>query len=266
MILPLLGAGRAAPGAGGGPGGGTPPLDALSNITAAWSADRFMLTSYSSSKYTDDGGGVISAFLDQSGAARNLTGTTTQRPTLVTAGPNSRSALDFNGTANVMTSAVNTNLFITTTAGYVAVVVIVNSIGTNDAASYANDGVISETDGYFSISLRDITGAPDRVISFVWDGGGEKAAVSDTIILGQVHVIEWRQQSSVLYIRVDGTGEQSVAVGTRGGGGFLQMGKAYGGSAQFADITVFEAFTANVPPSLAERDAYVANALAHFRD
>jgi len=244
-----------------------PPLDGLSP-TGAWSASRDLLTTFiGGSRYTDAGSGAISSFKDQSGNSRDLNDGTfaARRPTLTTGGPNSRSCLDFDGSSDVLSTEAGVNIsnFMTASNGYMVISLIADAVVVNDATAYNNDGVLADIGGFMGIYLRNTAGTPETVQAYNFDGSVDVAA-SAVINTGTVYVVEWRHEGGNLYVRVNGTGEQTAASGNMSTlSNPLGMGAGYSGSGVKSNIKVFEAAVFSTVPGSTARDALVADLMSH---
>lgn len=185
------------------------PLDAYTTgLTGAWSMGRDLLTSFAGgSRYTNVSG-AASAFNDQTGNARHFTqGTAANRPTITTAGPNSKDCIDFDGTNDTMISNAISD-FITVSTGYGICSVYIDAIDTDAADSvwYNNDPIWGSTGQQIGVHLKQ-TGPFAKGVHY--DGTGDVASAS--ISIGAVQVIEWRHQSGNVYIR---TADGSWSAGT----------------------------------------------------
>lgn len=245
--------------AGGGDSGS---LDGLAGLTGAWSASRDLLTAFGGgSKYTDAGGGAISSFADQSGNGRDLTdgGSSTRRPVLTTAGPNSKACLDFDGTNHYLSSAAAFSSFVAAGAKYMIVSIVPDAIVNNSANSYSNDGVFAEQGGYCGIYLKNTAGTPETAIAFNYSGS-DNAASSAVIDTGTAYVLELRHESGTLGLRVNnGTEVTTSSNNTDSLGSTLNLGWGYTSSSQKYNGKVFEAAVFSTVPSGANRSAVAAN-------
>lgn len=258
MSLLLLGAGSASIAAAVG------ILDGVSGVTAAWSASRNLLSSFGAgSKYTDAGGGAISSLNDQSGNSRNLTdgGSSTRRPALSTAGPNSIACLDFDGSSDYLTGAAISN-FISNSSGYMLASFIIDTVTANSANPYENEPILGEAGGFMGIYIRNTTGTPETAQAYNWDGNAD-AATAAVIDTATAYVVEWWHDSGNLYLCVNNGTPVSVASGnTSNVTNALGLGKAYTGSGAALDGKVFEAYTASAVP--ASRSTIAADIMTHI--
>lgn len=101
---------------------------------------------YDASTLTDGDGSVVSTWSDQSGNGRDLTATTTLRPTLrSTGGPNSKPACEFSGAQGMGTSAFNIN-----STGYTVFCVAKTSVTNADQMIYETSVNLGVNNGTFA--------------------------------------------------------------------------------------------------------------------
>lgn len=229
----------------GGGGGVTHPLDGLSP-TAAWSLSRNLLSAYGGSRYSDVSG-AITQLTDQTGNARNLTDNATvgHRPTLTTAGPNSRACAGFNGSSNFLTSGVAVPLssFISASTGVMLVSCIINAITLNNGTTYLNDWLLADAGQFAGMFLRNTGGG--TAYAYNWDGNDDHATATG-VALSTPCVLSWRHESGNIFMGVNGV-ETSIASGNTQ---TLTNGITMGGAGvQFATVQVFEAATFSTVPA-----------------
>jgi len=212
------------------------PFDSLSP-TGLWSASRKLKSSYGSGLYYVASGGLVDTLYDQSGNARNVTAAGSSRPTATTVG--SIAALQYDGVNNNL-AAITMSNFIGTSAGYMIVTARASSI---PGSSY----LVTGTGGNSNMVLSS-TGP--TYISQGYDGG-YKNTTGISISAGTTYVFEWRLSGGVLYSRVNGGTENSIAVGTLSSLGDLRLGHS-----SFAGY-ILEAATFATEPTLSERNALV---------
>jgi hypothetical protein len=153
--------------------------------------------------------------------------------------------------------------FITASAGYMIMSVMVDTISTNNSNFYDNDAVIGDLGGYAGIYLRD-SGTPKGAIAGNWDGSNDLAEAS-VISYSTPYVIEWRHEGGTLYVRVNGSGEQSVASGnTSDLSNRINLGNGYTGNTARLNGKFFEGATFSTVPSGTERDNLVADFMDHI--
>ena len=237
------------------------PLDDLSP-TAAYSASRNLISAYGGARYTDAGGGVISAFLDQSGNTRNLTQATAgNRPSLATAGPNSRECIDFDGTNDILTGAAISNFF-TNSAGYAVMSFQIDTL-TSTNVSYTGVEAWGDTGGYLGVVMWDDGSASGikRASAYNYDGSQDYVGMTvDNLDVDTPNVLEWRHEGGTLYLRVNGVAEYSIASGnTSSMAGALRMAA---GDFNYFNAKIYEFVTFDTVPILGDRDALVDNLMA----
>lgn len=232
------------------------PLDAVANVTGAWSLSRDMLTAFAGGTRYTKTGTAITALKDQSGNTRDFTdvGLAARRPTETTAFPASVLCADFFGTStNTMPNVALSN-FITASSGAVVVSVIVDAISSNVAVSYNNDGIIADGSIYMGLYARNLSGV--TFYAYNWDGSED--APSRTGAVGTAYVLMWRHHGGNIYISVNGGTEVSVASGnTQVLTGSLVLGGTGGGSA--CNCKVAELFTTSDGSQTAALAAAIAN-------
>ena len=237
-------------------GAAGPPLDGFSGITSALSLSRDLLTSFSSARYTLTGG-AISEITDQSGSGNHAhdVSDASARPALVTAGPNSRAAADFDGANNYLQHGTLAELF-TASEKYMILSFITDAYGTDNTSAgsiYNNEGPYIS--GWWGLALTQ-TGPSVR--GFNYTSSAEAAFVLGTPSTGTPVVAELYLESNTLYGRINGGSWVSSASGTTGNTA-LRMWVAY---ANFPwDGKIFEIITANEIPSENQRDALHFNML-----
>ena len=228
--------------------------------TGAWSFSRDLKTSFiGGSRYTDVAG-EVSALNDQSGNSRNLSQSNAAfRPTITTAGTNSRTCADFASASGDRLTGTTLSNFIANNSGYAVVSILADSIVTNSATVYANHAIICDgVSQIFGLFLRN-TGTPDTVYAYNWDGSVD-AASSATINAGTTYVVEWKHTGGNVSVRVNAGSWTDVASGnTTGLGGTFTMGTQSGASSTSFDGKIFEAAIYSSLPTTAQQDAIAAD-------
>jgi hypothetical protein len=229
-------------------------LDGTS-ATGAWSMYRDLLTSFvGGTRYTTATG--VNQVTEQTGSARHLRQTnTTFQPVVTTAGPNSRTCADFDGSNDSFDLASGSlSNFITASSGYVVVSFIADAITSSASSIYDNNPVFSDGAGYIGLFMK----SPNILGAFNWDGNAD-AALFTPITTATPYVAEWRHEGGNLYVRVNGGTETSVASGNTSSvsGGLQIAGQTIKGNIKF-----FEIATWSTVPALATRNAIVANFMA----
>jgi hypothetical protein len=239
-----------------------PPLDGTTaTLTGAWSMSRTLRSAYSGSLFTDVSG-AVSVLLDQSGNARNFDqGTAGARPTLAYGGLQQRRCAAFDGTDDFLISTgTGTSTFVTASAGYVIATGIVDTFATDVAPSLVrtNDMLWGNQDRLLGMCFRS-TGP--NAYAWNWDGNEDSTSTGNPVTSGAAYVFEWRHDTGVVYLRVNGRTETS---GTSGNSTEVEFANPLkiGGEAvtpNYSNIRFFEMAAFSTVPPLAERDALVAN-------
>jgi len=219
--------------------------------TGAWSMFRDLLTSFvGGTRYTTATG--VNQLTDQSGNARHFSQSGgVSQPVVTTAGPLSRTCADFDGVNHLLqTTGFTLADFISASSGYVIVSFIADAITTSAPNIYNNSSVFADGSGYVGVFMK----TPNVIASYNWDGS-EKSTTA-TITTATPYIVEWRHDTGNLYIRINGGTETSIASGnTSVLTGVLLLA---GGNSR-GNIKVFELATWSTVPSLATRDAIVAD-------
>lgn len=225
-----------------------------------WSMSRDLYPGFSSARHTDVSGDV-SSLNDQTSNGRHLSqANSALRPTVTTAGPNSRTCADFDSAAPDRLTGAAVSNFITNSSGYMIVSFIADTITTNSANTWTNHGVLTDnTTGNLGIFLRNTTGSPETAQAFNWDGNNDTAA-SAVINTGTAYVVEWKHESGNVSLRVNGASWIDVASGnTVSLAGAMTIGTGNGTGGSSLDGKVFEAAVWTTIPSSTIRDAIVAD-------
>lgn len=240
------------------------PLDGVSGVTGAWSMSRKLLSSYAGSFYTDAGGGAISAILEQSSGVsdRNLTdgGTSTRRPALTTAGPNSVAMADFDGTSDNLSTVQATSNFVTASEGVMLWAGIIDAFTLNNGTTYLNDLLLGDTGQFMGLYARNTGGG--TVYAYNWDTADRKDTVA-SVGTGTAVVLSWRHKSGNVFAGLNGTEGAGAASGNTGAlTGTLRLGGD--SSARFADVKFSEAVALNADPGAVTLAAIITDLLAHM--
>jgi hypothetical protein len=268
----------------------TPLLDPYSTgLTGAWSAWQRLRTSYvgparrlrrssdnaeadigftalnvldeaAVAAHVGGGSGFDVTLYDQSGNARDFTqATATAQPGYTTIGSQSRPALNFDRTSDVMATAAVLGDFIDAGSGYVIAACIVDAIDSDNATdASANDLVVGNLSGDIGLTLRQ-TGTLFQ--AWNWDGNEDLATAALT--LSAIQILEWRHEGGNVYARLNGANEASVASGNTSVSGVMKLGQRTGGTG-FADMKLSDVIVYDAVPSLAARDAIVAALIARL--
>jgi hypothetical protein len=232
------------------------PLDALSP-TLAYSLSRDLLSSFSGNSRFTNSSGAVSQLNDQSGNARNASqGTAANRPTVSTAGPNSRTCADFDGTNDALDAAgVALSQLIAAGSGFFIASVLIDTFPTDNATSYGNSGVFMDAGVFAGLTLRSNGGSP-LAYAYNWDGNEDKAQAS--IAASTAYVLTWRHEGGNLYVGVNGVESAATASGnTQTLTGQLRVG--YSGAGAFMDGKLFECAFFSTVPSSGDRTTLIDN-------
>lgn len=239
----------------------SPPLDGLSP-SGAFSFSRQLLTAYGGAFYTDIAG-AITTFYDQA-----LTGDATDsatagfRPTLSTAGPNSKACGDFDGSSDVLTGP-DLSSYVTDSSKFIIVSAIFDDLSTGISASFATIGhtLVSDESGRSGL-FGGTYAAVTRVWAANYDGGASDDHIGQIIAIDTAYVITLRHESNVLYVSVNGAAETSVASGaTSGAMGVLRFGFRTG--AAYFNGKLFECALFSTIPSAGDRTTLIADFMDH---
>lgn len=241
-------------------GGGAPafPLDGKSP-TGAWSMFRDLLSSFvGGTRYTTATG--VNSLNDQTGNGRHFQqATTTLQPAVTTAGPNSKTCLDFDGTDDVLINLSNQSNFITNNASFIVISCLVDTISTDNAGSpSANCCVFGDPGGYTGLVLRS-TGP--SALAYNFDGNYDATSLV-TIATATPLVLAVRHDSGTLYVSKNGGTEGSVASGNTGDLAYkLQLGRSIGA---WLDGKIFEIATFSTVPDSTTRAAIIADFMSQI--
>lgn len=238
---------------------GAPPLDGLSNITGAWSFSRQLLSAYGGSFYTASGG-LISTLFDQSGATRNFTqpGADTLKPTETTIGGEAAAAFD--GSNDYLTAAAISNFFANNN-GYLVLSLQFDTLQVEPGGPTFNKEAIFGDGGVF-IGLH---ATQSNLHAYNWDGNEDAATIgSSPVTTGTAYVIEWWHSGGTINVRLNGGTSASVASGnTTTLTGALNLAVNNPASATELAVRIAEVVAFNALPTLGQRDALVADMMAH---
>lgn len=226
--------------------------------------------------------GTVTIWYDQSGHQRDLiVNSTSSAPLAITSGPNSRECCDFSPSPTVGSVGHEMHSWsggtppdllsdvMSVSTGYMVASIRPDTVGQNSASehlnagvfncggpSYANCGIGLRTGGIYYAFNNDGSGS----VSIV---GGHPDAVFGTVpVGGNPCVVEWWHEAGLLHQRVNGGAETSIASGNTLSITYpIRMG--YGGlSGLFYDGKIFEAMIYSSVPTLAQRNAIVADMMA----
>lgn len=226
-------------------------LDATIGVTGAYSFSRDLRTPFIGTSRYATSSGVVDSWTSQANNVRPFVGTTTARPAVSTAGPNSRACADFDGTNDqLISTGYALSKFISPAKGYMAVSFMADAIVANDASNpYNNDPLLGDQGGFMGLYLRNTTGTPETAQAYNFDGSND-AAISATINTATPYVVEWWHESGNVYVCVNNGTPVSTASGdTTNLGSVLGFGHGYSGSGAFLNGQIFEAVICSEKPS-----------------
>lgn len=234
-------------------------LDGLSP-TGAWSRSRDLLTSFTSARDSLSGSDIIS-ITDQTGNGRHMTdgGVSGRRPAATTAGPNSRECADFDGSTDFLDTASDLDNFIDGTSSFVIISCMLDAVTLNNAATYNNHCIIGDRSQFYGLYAKNVGGTTPTFLGYNWDGA-QRAPSGGALATGTPYVVTLRfqQSNTTFYISVNGGAEVGASSnGTITLTGDLAMGLS--GASTFLNGKIFEAATFATVPSLAQRNALIAN-------
>lgn len=177
--------------------------------TGAWSMSRDLLTSFAGgTRYTTVTG--VDSLKDQTGGGGhfNQSGTGLQ-PAVTTAGPNSRTCADFDGSDDYLQNANQESSFVTTSAGFIIVSGLIDTIGTDSSTPTSDQAILGDTSGGIGIALRS-TGP--KAMAYGFDSNFDTAEATMPAVTNPV-VLTWRHDGGNLYVSANGGTEVSVAHG-----------------------------------------------------
>ena len=237
---------------------GAAPLDGLANLTGAWSVGRYLLSDYSGGPfYRSSPGFPIWSWMEQSTLGTPYSGTHRNfqsggAPTITTAGPNSRAAIDLDGSAGYFVNGAAISNFIGSTAAYMVISCLIDAVDTDDATAANNDALFCDDGLYVGLFLRNTAGTytvrGTRFSGSYNDTAGPLFTISTPV------VISLRIEGGNTIARVNNGTEVSVA-GTNidSLASILRFGMV--GSSRWVNGKIFEAATFNTPPDASTRDA-----------
>lgn len=158
--------------------------------------------------------------------------------------------IDFIGSPKRMISTrVSPNDFITTVGFHMFVVFNVDAIVTNSGTSYSNEGILTESGGYFNISLRTST---SRIVTANYDGSDDQ--ITQNINLSQTYVLSYYHDSGSIYASLNGGSYSTIASGVTGSiTGNLIIGTNYTSGAFFnGKLGEVLVYSAKLPNAQAE--------------
>lgn len=236
-------------------GGGGAVLDGLSNVTAAFSLSRNLLTAFVSAWYVLKNTDKLDTLTNQvsGGAAMTTAISTTQLVT--TAGPNNKTCVDMPGDGNLRpVGSIALSNWITASDGYIIAAILPDAFTSNDATVYQNHMLISDTSQNMGMFLKN----NNAYHVYNWDGNAD--AASGTIAPATPYILEWWHTGGSVFGRINGGAPFSAASGNTSD---LTGAACWGHVTQLSpdnyDGKIFEVIYFNVTPNSTIRDALVAN-------
>lgn len=251
--IPVTGAG------GSGPGGGVAPLDGLSNVTAAFSTSRKLLSTYNGAFYTVSSGIILSLVKNQVSGANDMQANG-GAVTIVNSGPNSKAAVIFAGVAGSNCTTVGLQAvsnWLTVSNAYIVCAAQPTTFPSNSGQSQDCQLCADvNTNGlYFGMYLRN----NNTYTAFNWDGNGDVATTA--ITTNTPYIFEWWHTGGSVFSRINGVGS-----GTSTASGNTQSmtnAACWGGNVATQPLVsgsaIFECVYFNATPNSTIRDALVAN-------
>lgn len=222
-------------------------------ITGAFSMSRDIVDGFSSSRYTDAGGGAISAWIDQSGGAGNFAQATAGNRAV--AATNNRTLADFDGTDDYFLHAANSSAIFGAAESYIATCIIIDSkdwdVGVDP---YDNDLIFADDGGNIAVGYKSGPGSGSFTFLYARWGTAQVNAnpglvVTDANAFGQIATVEYRSDGATVGVRVGGAvsvtaWDEETAAGNFdfGSNTFTMAGLAGSDGAQ---IRAYEAVFAN---------------------
>lgn len=233
------------------------PLDGIACVTGAWSLSRTLLSTFTGQRY-EAVSTAVSRISDQTIGARHFAdlGGSTTRPALTTAGANSRTCADFDGSNDYLDTGSDLSNFITEGASYAIISCIVDAVTLGDPSASNNHALIGDASQKWGIYAAN----GPTIYGFNWDGNSDQPAVGsdDGLATAIALVIALRHESGNLYVDVNGSNQVSVASGnTSLLTGDLRVGMS--AASTNANFKLFEAATFNCVPNEGTREGLIDN-------
>lgn len=232
--------------------GGAPPLDGLTP-TGAWSASRKLLTAYAGSLYSLSSGAVATLY-DQAGAGRDFAQATENKRPAIQANP--VDGLLFDGAGDGLVTTAKASDLLSASQGYIIVSMRPTGFPSNfGIGAAALNSVVFEAENLnVGIVVSANSGSPAAF------SVNYPVAVQSSITTDVPYVVEWRNDGSNLYQRVNG-----VEVSTPSSDpSLLDAVVRMGGNEYYFKGCIFEAATFNVVPDLTTRNALVKSFGSHI--
>lgn len=207
--------------------------------------------------------GYVSQLWDQTGNGRHLVQATSAQQPLFTAeietGDEDRPGASFDGSNDLLATSAALSALISTTAGYIVVVGLIDTLTLNSATASSNHVILADSAKEHGLFAR-----LGGILYGVNDDGSEDSvtdALPSTINSEETpkpFVAELRHASGTLYTRVNMGDEESATSGTTSSlAGSLNIGDIAAGS-QALDFKLFAVLTFSTAPDAADRDRLVS--------
>lgn len=190
----------------------------------------------------------VTQWTDLSGNGRHFTASANWPQ--VGAAINGQPTISWDGAAQIFVSSTQLSAVTSTTAFTIFIVFNATSVSPGAGYGMSDAGAWS----FFSVSGAIITA---RATARVWDSAYQTATSTAVLSASTTYVFESRLESSLLYARVNGGNEVSVAFGSIGGTNTLTAGNAYPG--RIAEMAII-----NSALPQATRDAYTTYAQSRY--
>jgi len=185
---------------GFGFGGADSDASPAAGYKAWWRAD-------SADNTTD--GGAVGTITDRSTNGYNVTEGTNKPVYRATGGPSSKPTVEYDGSNDKLSSAVNASNLVTVSAG--TIYCVVKALAAGSAADITT-GTFWTLFGYLSLKW---TNAPRFLLRY-YDTGDKTVTNGANLVTGTNYAVRVRWNGSNAFLLVNGGTEQSVAVGNIG--------------------------------------------------
>lgn len=223
------------------------------NGATVWD-DPILLDTASVETFVGSGSGYFDTIYDQSGNGNDISQATTTKQPLYDAelGDNDVPAVVFDGSNDVLSTAVAVSSLMSTATGYIILAGLVDALTLDSGTSTSNHLLIGDASKKLGLYVRK-----GGTLYAINDDGSLDAA-TDAAPMLVPFVVEIRHESGTLYTRVNGGDWESATSGTTSSlAGVLNIGDLTAGS-QALDFSMFAAMTFSSIPSEAERDRMVS--------
>jgi len=240
-----------------GPLAGLPagPLDGT-GVTAAFSLSRSLLQTFQAAKYLDTAGAITRIYNQVLSGDVTDGATSTRRPALATAFPNSITCADFDGSSDYLDGSAISN-YIGASSKFIVATLIFDSISITTGGVTAGHAAVVDSTG--RTGIFGYNDGADKAFAANFDGTVDGAGVAVTE--GTAYVVTCRHDGTNVHVSINGGAETSVASGaTSGAMGTLRFG--YRGNG-FFDGKLAEAALWSTVPDESTRNAIIADFMAH---